>query len=160
MYLASADFALHGSEAEELTAEDFEDEDLIQTEDFPPGSGAERQPFRQRALFRGGVTSTERRRKTKSRPIRRRNRQQRRRDGRQRGGQDSGIDFSGCQNDPDTGLCCIEKEDVVTSIQKDPILECTHKNVEKCHYTYVTQFEAAQEEVCDENFEKTCQVSK
>jgi hypothetical protein len=70
-----------------------------------------------------------------------------------------GVDFSGCQNDPDTGFCCVEKLETVQSIQKDPILECTHKNVEKCHYTYVTQFEAAQEEVCEENFEKTCQIT-
>ncbi len=70
-----------------------------------------------------------------------------------------GVDFSGCQTDPDTGFCCVEKEETVTSLQKDPILECTHKNVEKCHYTYVTQFDPAQEEVCEENFEKTCQVT-
>ncbi len=92
----------------------------------------------------------------------------RRRGPRQFGGQDgfgggssggAGIDFSGCQNDPETGLCCVEKDETVTSIQKDPILECTHKNVEKCHYTYVTQFESAQEEVCEENFEKICQIT-
>ncbi len=69
------------------------------------------------------------------------------------------IDFSGCETDPDTGFCCIEKEETVTSLQKDPILECTHKQVEKCHYTYVTQFQPAQEEICEENFEKTCQVT-
>ena len=45
------------------------------------------------------------------------------------------------------------------SIFKDPILECTHKNVEKCHYTYVTQFNPTQEEVCDETFEKSCQIT-
>ena len=44
------------------------------------------------------------------------------------------------------------------SFFKDPILECTHKDVEKCHYTYVTQFSTAQEEVCDETFEKSCQI--
>ena len=70
-----------------------------------------------------------------------------------------GVDFSGCQTDPETGFCCVEKEETVTTLSKDPILECTHKNVEKCHYTYVTQFEAAQEEVCEENFEKTCQIT-
>jgi len=70
-----------------------------------------------------------------------------------------GIDFSGCQNDPETGLCCVEKEETVQTIEKDPILECTHKNVEKCHYTYVTQFTPAQEEVCEENFEKSCQIT-
>ena len=33
-------------------------------------------------------------------------------------------------------------------------LECTHKSVEKCHYTYVTEFTPVQEEICEENYEK------
>jgi hypothetical protein len=79
--------------------------------------------------------------------------------GRQEEPVQGGVDFSGCQNDPDTGLCCVEKLETIQSVEKDPILECTHKEVEKCHYTYVTQFTAAQEEVCEENFEKTCQIT-
>merc|ERR1712111_152118 len=70
-----------------------------------------------------------------------------------------GIDFSGCQEDPETGLCCVEKEETVASLEKEPILECTHKNVEQCHYTYVTQFTPSQEEVCEENFEKQCSIT-
>ena len=69
-----------------------------------------------------------------------------------------GVDFSQCKVDQDSGLCCVEKEETVKTLQKDPILECTHKTIEKCHYTYITQFSPAQEEVCDENFEKTCQI--
>merc|ERR1712142_318481 len=79
--------------------------------------------------------------------------------GRQEEAVQGGIDFSGCVNDPETGLCCVEKEETVKTLEKDPILECTHKNVEKCHYTYVTQFTPAQEEICEENFEKTCQIT-
>eukprot|EP00091_Calanus_sinicus_P002938 TRINITY_DN13081_c0_g1_i1.p1 TRINITY_DN13081_c0_g1~~TRINITY_DN13081_c0_g1_i1.p1 ORF type:complete len:144 (-),score=55.95 TRINITY_DN13081_c0_g1_i1:40-414(-) len=60
--------------------------------------------------------------------------------GRQDAGVQGGVDFSGCVTDPDTGLCCVEKEETVTSLEKEPILECTHKNTEQCHYTYVTQF--------------------
>merc|ERR1711892_119732 len=70
-----------------------------------------------------------------------------------------GIDFSGCVTDPDTGLCCVDKEETVTSLEKEPILECTHKNTEQCHYTYVTQFKPSQEEVCDETFEKSCSIT-
>merc|ERR1719499_1850187 len=70
-----------------------------------------------------------------------------------------GVDFSGCVTDPDTGFCCVEKEETVTSIEKEPILECTHKNTEQCHYTYVTKFAPSQEEVCEENFEKTCSIT-
>ena len=70
-----------------------------------------------------------------------------------------GVDFSGCQTDPETGLCCVEREEEVTSIEKEPILECTHKNTEQCHYTYVTQFTPTQEEVCEETFEKSCSIT-
>ena len=44
-------------------------------------------------------------------------------------------------------------------MKKEPILECTHKNVEQCHYTYVTKFKPSQEQVCEENFEKSCQIT-
>ena len=57
-----------------------------------------------------------------------------------------GIDFSQATRTPDGRLCVIKEAEVET-VAKDPILECTHKNVEKCHYTYVTQFVPAQEEV-------------
>merc|ERR1712018_14101 len=40
-----------------------------------------------------------------------------------------GVDFSGCVEDPDSGLCCVEKEETVKTLQKDPILECTPKIV-------------------------------
>merc|ERR1719499_1011484 len=70
-----------------------------------------------------------------------------------------GVDFSGCVTDPDTGFCCVEKEETVTSLEKEPILECTHKNTEQCHYTYVTKFAPSQEEVCEENFEKLCSIT-
>ncbi len=69
-----------------------------------------------------------------------------------------GVDFSNCIPE-DNGLCCVTKESTVTSLEKEPVLECNHKNVEKCHYTYVTRFNPAQEEVCEENFEKKCQIT-
>ena len=69
-----------------------------------------------------------------------------------------GVDFSGARVRPD-GKRCVQKQSYVETIEKDPILECSHKNVEKCHYTYVTEFEANQEELCNENFEKKCQIT-
>ncbi|XP_023322351.1 uncharacterized protein LOC111696834 [Eurytemora carolleeae] len=69
-----------------------------------------------------------------------------------------GIDFSKATRTPDGRLCVIKEESVET-VSKDPILACTHKNLEKCHYTYVTYFRPAQEEVCEENFEKRCQIT-
>ena len=51
------------------------------------------------------------------------------------------------------------KEDVVKTVETDPILECSHSQQEKCHVTYVTQYEPSLEQVCRENFEKSCQIS-
>merc|ERR1711874_7092 len=70
-----------------------------------------------------------------------------------------GIDFTGCITNPETGLCCIEKTESVSSLKKEPILECTHKNTEQCHYTYVTQFKPSVEEICEETFEKQCSIT-
>ena len=69
-----------------------------------------------------------------------------------------GIDFSNAVRN-ERGLLCVIKEGTVQSIAKDPILNCVHQNVEKCHYTYVTFFKPTQEEVCEENFEKQCQIT-
>ena len=81
------------------------------------------------------------------------------RSGRQEQSTPGGVDFSGCVTDNESGLCCVDKVEEVTSLEKEPILECTHKNVEQCHYTYITQFTPTQEEVCEENFEKQCQIT-
>ena len=88
---------------------------------------------------------------------------QRSRGGRQNSGAENeavpgGVDFSDCETQDD-GMCCVMREEEITTLKKDPILECTHKNVEKCHYTYVTEFTPVQEEVCEENFEKKCQIT-
>ena len=72
---------------------------------------------------------------------------------------EGGIDFTGCENDPDTGRCCITKEEQITTLTKSPILECTHKDYEQCHYTYVTQFRPSQQELCEETFDKQCSIS-
>jgi len=31
--------------------------------------------------------------------------------------------------------------------------------VEQCHFTYITKFKPTQEQICDENFEKKCQIT-
>ena len=35
----------------------------------------------------------------------------------------------------------------ILCFRKDPVLSCVHKSVEKCHYTYTTQFVPVTEEV-------------
>ena len=83
----------------------------------------------------------------------------RRSDPLQRSRRQAGVDFAGCVTEPETGLCCVNKEETVTSLEKEPILECTHKDTEQCHYTYVTKFSSVPEEVCEENFEKKCSIT-
>ena len=69
-----------------------------------------------------------------------------------------GVDFSQATRTADGRLCVI-KEDTVETLAKEPVLECVHKNIEKCHYTYVTKFSPTQQEECQENFEKNCQIT-
>ena len=71
----------------------------------------------------------------------------------------AGVDFSLAVFDPEVGKMCVTKEEEVSSTERQRVLECTHKSVERCHYTYVTQFKPSQEEVCEENFEKSCQIT-
>lgn len=69
-----------------------------------------------------------------------------------------GVDFGQATRTAD-GRLCVVKDETVDKVSKTPILECTHKNVEQCHYTYITNFKPSQEEVCEENFEKLCQIT-
>ena len=68
------------------------------------------------------------------------------------------VDFSGAQRDPETGLLCVTRDDFVSTLKKDSVLRCDHKQVRQCHFTYITKFSSQQERVCDENFEKICQI--
>ncbi len=68
------------------------------------------------------------------------------------------VDFTGAQTDPETGLLCVIKEDFVDALRKNPVLKCDHRQVRQCHFTYITKFSSQQERVCDENFEKVCQI--
>lgn len=70
----------------------------------------------------------------------------------------SAIDFSKAQR-TSNGRLCVVKESTVETLKKNPILECVHKNIQKCHYTYATEFDSGQEEVCEDNFEKLCQIT-
>jgi len=69
-----------------------------------------------------------------------------------------GIDFSKAEF-TDDGKLCVIKEENVEAVNKAPIMECTHDEVEKCHRTYVTTFKPTQEERCHENFQKVCQIN-
>ena len=70
-----------------------------------------------------------------------------------------GIDFSEAVTDPVTGQKCVTKSEETEAVARDPILACVHKEVEKCHYTYVTQFTPSQEQVCHYDYHKSCRIS-
>ena len=70
-----------------------------------------------------------------------------------------GIDFSKAVVDDVTGYKCVMKTEEIETVTKDPVLSCIHKNVEKCHYSYITQFTPSQEQKCHENYQKSCRIS-
>ena len=45
---------------------------------------------------------------------------------------------------------------MVEETEYDDIITCKHSYSEKCHTTYITDFEPQQEEACEENFVKKC----
>merc|ERR1711981_1213971 len=56
------------------------------------------------------------------------------RSGRQEDGAvQGGVDFSGCQTDPETGLCCVEREEEVTSIEICGAGCTFEEGPEECH---------------------------
>ena len=56
------------------------------------------------------------------------------------------IDFSQATRNAD-GKLCVLKEEIIETVVKEPLLKCTHKKLQKCHYTYITKFSPIQEEV-------------
>ena len=54
------------------------------------------------------------------------------------------------------GKRCIDKVEMVEEIEYDDVVQCDHSYDKRCHTTYVTNYEAQQDEDCEENFQKTC----
>ena len=71
---------------------------------------------------------------------------------------------------------CLVQEEVVATLEVDPVLECRHTQEEQCHVTHLTSYEPSleqvrgrviimmmimtmMEQVCRDNFEKSCQIS-
>ena len=69
-----------------------------------------------------------------------------------------GIDFSTATINED-GALCVTREDFIETVINDPVLECSHEEEEKCHLTYVTFYKPGQQEVCEDNFEKSCHIT-
>merc|ERR1712167_322171 len=56
------------------------------------------------------------------------------------------------------GQKCIDKVVMVDETKYDDHIECHHSYSRRCHETYVTDFEPAQEEECVENYKKNCWI--
>ena len=69
-----------------------------------------------------------------------------------------GIDFSTATVSED-GALCVTREDTIETVVNDPVLKCTHEEEEKCHLTYITYYKPGQQEICEENFEKSCHIT-
>ena len=41
----------------------------------------------------------------------------------------------------------------------DEVITCDHSYDRRCHTSYVTTFQAQQEEECEDNFQKTCEIT-
>ena len=54
------------------------------------------------------------------------------------------------------GERCIDKVVMQEETEYDEVVTCKHSYSEKCHKTYVTDFEPQQEEDCEETFTKSC----
>jgi len=79
------------------------------------------------------------------------------RDSRQ-GDDDIDVSFSGVAAAAPgaDGKKCIDKVEMVEETEYDEIVQCDHSYDKRCHTTYVTNYEAQQEEECNENFRKSC----
>ena len=58
----------------------------------------------------------------------------------------------------DNGRTCRKKLMLTEYTDYTEVMTCVHKSKERCHTTYVTNFEPHQEQKCDEKFEKRCTI--
>ena len=56
------------------------------------------------------------------------------------------------------GLECVKKMMMTEYTEYEETLTCVHKVVERCHESYVTDFEPTQQRECDQKFEKRCSI--
>ena len=69
------------------------------------------------------------------------------------------LNFTGGVTVDKNGLTCVQKMMTIEYTDYTEAMTCVHKTKERCHETFVTQFQPHQEQVCDEKFEKTCSIS-
>ena len=75
-----------------------------------------------------------------------------------RGGKNLAIDFSSAVLDAETGLQCVRSESSIQSSERESLLTCRHRRVNICHYTYVTKFKPFSPRVCEDFYNKKCNI--
>ena len=56
------------------------------------------------------------------------------------------------------GRICFDKVMILEETEYEETITCAHNYTKRCHETYVTTFEPHQEQKCDENFKKICNI--
>ena len=56
------------------------------------------------------------------------------------------------------GLECVKKMMMTEYTEYEDTITCVHKVEERCHQSYVTDFEPTQQRECDQKFEKRCSI--
>ena len=56
------------------------------------------------------------------------------------------------------GKICIDKVMMLERTEYQEVMTCTHDYVERCHDTMITTYVPHQEQECDENFRKVCNI--
>ena len=54
---------------------------------------------------------------------------------------------------------CVLKNLEIDTVSRQPVMECTHRNIERCHFTYTTKYKPSQEQICEESFKKICHIT-
>ena len=55
---------------------------------------------------------------------------------------------------------CVEKVEYIEETIEDEEIQCHHTYEKQCQTTYTTDFEAVQEEECDERVQKDCYIGE
>ena len=61
-------------------------------------------------------------------------------------------------NVTEDGKICIQKVMMQERTEYQEVMTCTHDYVERCHDSFITTYEPHQEQECDENFRKVCNI--
>merc|ERR1711971_1437050 len=53
---------------------------------------------------------------------------------------------------------CETKTQEIETFERRPIVTCVHKNITQCHYTFTTKYLPTKQQLCEESYQKNCQI--